>query len=141
MAEPVSARMIRNVITLSPDDALRTVVELELQKKIRHFPVVDAAGKLLGIVTDRDLKRALPSPLVAIDEDERERILDETKVSRIMTRDPVSVGPGTPIAEAVRLLLQKRVTGLPVVENGKLCGIFTAVDALNALLEKLDAEG
>ena len=141
MAEPVSARMVRNVITLSPDDSLRAVVELELQKKIRHFPVVDAAGKLLGIVTDRDLKRALPSPLVPLETDERERILDETKVSRIMTRDPVCVGPGTPIAEAVRVLLSKRVTGLPVIENGTLCGIFTAVDALKALLEKLDAEG
>ena len=94
MGETIAKRMIREVVTLSPDDTLRSAVELEIARKIRHFPVVDAGGKLLGIVTDRDLKRALPSPLTAMDIDERERMLDDTKISRVMTKDGMVLAGG-----------------------------------------------
>ncbi|HVO31224.1 MAG TPA: CBS domain-containing protein [bacterium] len=140
MSETVGTRMTKNPITLGANESLRTAVELELQKKIRHIPIVDAKGALVGILTDRDIKRALPSPVVHLDEDERERLLDETQLARIMTRDPMTVAPGTPVAEAVRSMLAKKVGGLPVVENGKLVGIFTQGDALRAYLERLERE-
>ncbi len=71
----------------------------------------------------------------------RERLLDETPISRIMTRDPIVVTPTTPVAEAIRTMLSKKVGGLPVVEHGALVGIFTETDALRAYLELLDANG
>lgn len=141
MAETVSNRMAKDPFTLAVTDSLRVAVELALQKKIRHFPVVDGTGKLIGIVSDRDIKRALPSPLEHLDEEARERLLDETQISRIMTRDPIAVTPSTPVAEAIRTMLAKKISGLPVVEHGVLVGVFTETDALRAYLELLDASG
>ena len=139
MGKTVGDRMIRDVFTLGPSDTLRAAVEIVLQKHIRHLPIVDGDGHLLGIITDRDVKRALPSPLVHVDEDSRESLLDETPVARLMTKDPVTVTPATTLADAVRLLVAKKIGGLPVVEHGKLVGIFTEIDALKAFLETLDA--
>lgn len=134
----VGQRMIRDVLTVKPDDPVRVAVELELQKKIRHFPVVDGAGRLVGVVTDRDLKRALPSPLLSLPDGEREAIIERIPISKVMTKDPMTVAPDLPLAEAVRLLVTKKIGGLPVIENGTLVGIFTATDALRAFLDTLD---
>lgn len=139
MAQTVGARMTRDVFTLAPADTLRAAVDLVMQKHIRHLPVVDGEGRVLGIVTDRDVKRALPSPLVHVDETAREKLLDDTPVARLMTKDPMTVTPGTPLADAVRTLVAKKIGGLPVVEHGKLVGIFTEVDALKTFLESLEA--
>ena len=139
MAETVADRMTKDVFTLTLKDTLRAAVELVMQKHIRHMPVVDGDGRVLGIVTDRDVKRALPSPLVHVDEDAREKLLDETPIARLMTKDPITVTPGTPLADAVRTIVSKKIGGLPVIEHGKLVGIFTEIDALKAYLELLDA--
>src|ERR1700733_931703 len=109
MSETVAQRMIKDPITLKFGDTLRTVVELEMQKRIRHFPVVDEQGHMKGIVTDRDIKRALPSPLLHLGEYSREKLLDETPIERIMTKSPITVAPGTPLAEAARIMLEKKV--------------------------------
>lgn len=140
--QTVRSRMTTTLITLGPDDSLRDAVALELQKKIRHLPVVEAGGrKLLGIVTDRDIKRALPSPLESDAREEYDQILDETKISRVMTKDPITVTPNTPLAEAVAIMHDRKIGGLPVVEDGKLVGIFTQTDALKICLELLQKAG
>jgi acetoin utilization protein AcuB len=140
MSETVAQRMARDPYTLKFGDTLRTAVELEMEKRIRHFPVVDEQGHLRGIVTDRDIKRALPSPLLHLGEDSREKLLDETPIERIMTKDPFTIAPATPLAEAARLMLDKKIGGLPVAEHGKLVGLITQGDLLRAFLERLDAE-
>ena len=138
----VRSRMTTTLITLGPEDSLRDAVALELQKKIRHIPIVEAGGrKLIGIVTDRDIKRALPSPLEMDAREEYEQILDETKLSRVMTKDPITVKPETSLADAVALMHDKKIGGLPVVEDGKLVGIFTQTDALKICLELLKKAG
>ena len=140
--EKVRSRMKTQLVTLKPEDPLRDAVSLEMQKKIRHIPVVDGAGKLLGIVTDRDIKRALPSPLTgALARQEYDDVLDKTAVSKVMTKEPASVSPDATLADAVKIMFEKKIGGLPVVENGKLVGIFTQTDALALCLELLQKKG
>ena len=140
--EKVRSRMKTELVTLGPEETLREAVTLELQRKIRHIPIVDGNGALLGIVTDRDIKRALPSPLTGqLAREEYDSVLDETKLSKVMTRDPMHVTPDTTLADAVKLMFEKKVGGLPVVEHGKLVGIFTQTDALKLCLELLGESG
>ena len=101
------------------------------------MPVVDAAGRLVGIVTDRDVRRALPSPLMDADPTERDAMVDNTPVSRVMTREPLTVEPGSPLTAAVRLICERKIGALPVVDDGRLVGIFTQTDALRAFLDVL----
>lgn len=137
MAHRVSQLMTSDVTTVSETDPLRVAVELIMMKKLRHLPVVGPDDTLTGIITDRDVKRALPSPLDR--NADREAIVDDTKVAQIMTRDPFVVSPETSVAEAVQILVERKIGGLPVVTNGKLVGIFTETDALRLLSNLLDA--
>jgi CBS domain-containing protein len=140
--EKVRSRMKTELVTLGATEKLREAVRLELQRKIRHIPIVDGDGRLLGIVTDRDIKRALPSPLTGqLAREEYDAVLDETELQKVMTRDPVSVSPDTTLSEAVQIMFEKKIGGLPVVEKGKLVGIFTQTDALALCLELLKKAG
>jgi CBS domain-containing protein len=135
----VADHMSSDVFTLLETDPLRTAVEQELSHHIRHFPVVDPGGRLVGILTDRDIKRALPTPLSHPSPQEVEEVLDGTQVGRLMTRDPDTVTSSTPIAEAVRRMLDRKIGCLPVVEGGRLMGVFTRGDALRAYLRTLES--
>jgi acetoin utilization protein AcuB len=105
--------------------------------KIRHLPV--ANGKLLvGLVSDRDIRRASPSLLSGIGKTEYEQVLDDTTVGRIMTREPFTVGENTSVEEAVRVLVERKFGSLPVVTGTDLVGIFTEIDALKVLLDQLN---
>jgi len=134
----VRDKMATDLTTLRDDDTLRTAVEAVLVRKIRHLPVVDGAGALMGIFTDRDLKRALPSPLSGLTPDDYERLLDQTPIARLMTREPVTLSPGDSLAQAVELMVERKIGGIPVVEGGRLVGIVTQTDALRELLGLLD---
>ena len=139
MLSKVRDYMISNVETLGPDNSMEEAVHLEMRRKIRHIPILDN-GKLVGILTDRDLKRAMPSLLTGTDRDVHERVLKTTHVSQIMTRSPTTVGPDSPLRDAVRVLVEKKFGALPVVEGGRLVGIITETDLLRAYLAILDRE-
>ena len=110
-----------------------------LTRRFRHVPVLGAEDRLVGILTDRDLRRALPSPLMEIDAAGREALVDDTPVSRVMTKDPTTIEPHATLEQAVGLLLERKIGALPVVDGGKLVGIFTETDALRAFLRMLHA--
>jgi acetoin utilization protein AcuB len=131
--------MTRDPLTLRDDDLLRQAVEVVMVRRIRHIPVLDRAGRLVGIVTDRDVQGTLPSPLSAAAPEEYEALLETTSLARIMTRDVITVAPDDLAAEAVETLLASRIDGLPVLEDGGVVGIFTVRDALRAYLELLRA--
>jgi len=131
--------MTRDPLTLRDDDLLRQAVEVVMVRRIRHIPVLDGAGRLVGIVTDRDVQGTLPSPLSAAAPEEYEALLETTSLAHIMTKDVITVAPDDLAAEAVETLLAGRIDGLPVLEAGRVVGIFTVRDALRAYLELLRA--
>jgi CBS domain-containing protein len=139
MAHRVRVRdfMTKDPVTLREDDLLRQAVEIVMVRRIRHIPVLDESGAVVGIVTDRDVQGTLPSPLSAAAPEEYEALLETTPLSRIMTRNVITVGADDLAAEAVETLLADRIDGLPVLEEGRLVGIFTVRDALRAYLEIL----
>ena len=128
--------MSRTVVTLTPEQTLRDAVELLRSKHIRHLPVVEDS-KLIGIVTDRDVKRATPSLLSGVDRDEYDRVLDETKIAQIMTREPMTVTPETGLKAAVKVFIDRKVGALPVVSGSQLVGIITEIDLLRVFHDML----
>jgi acetoin utilization protein AcuB len=133
--------MTGDPVTLPPDAPLREAVELVMVRRIRHIPIVDEARNLVGIITDRDVKRSLPSPLSLIAAEEYETILESTPVSRVMTREPITIGADAKVVEAVELMLSDKIGGLPVLDEARLVGMFTERDALRHYLELLRAAG
>ncbi len=123
-------------VTISEDESMGEALLLMRRHNIRHLPVVNGSI-LVGILTDRDLRRASPSLLSGIAEDRYQEVLDETSVARIMTREPFTVRLDTDLEEAVGVLVEKKLGSLPVVNGAELVGIFTEVDALRVLLEVL----
>ena len=125
--------MQKDVQTLTEESSLRDAINLSRKLRIRHIPIVGDGQDLIGIVSDRDIKRFTPSILTEKNAAEHERILQETPLSRIMTRDPLTVAPSTEIEDAVGILCRKKVGALPVVVNGKLVGIISETDMLRVL--------
>lgn len=132
----VSARMAKNVVTASPGTSLREARKLMLENKIRHLPVVNGYGLLVGIVSDRDMRSAMPSSLLGREEYEKalERVLDYT-VDDIMTEDPLTISIYYTIQDTLLVMRQKRVGALPVIdENGYLKGILSTRDLLSSFV-------
>ncbi len=132
----VSKWMSPKVLTLLPTDSISTAIHLMKEKRIRRIPVVNESGKLVGIVSDRDLKDVSPSRATTLDIWELHAVLDKLKIGDIMTKKPVTVSPETPIERAAQIMLEKRVEGLPVLDaKGALVGILTEGDVFKALVE------
>ena len=125
-----------SVVTVTPAQTLREAGDLLRSKHIRQLPVVED-GRLIGIITDRDLKRAMPSVLSGIDREEYDRILDDTRVAQFMTREPMTLTPDTPLKAAVRIFITQKIGALPIVDNSRLVGIVTQIDALRAFYDVL----
>jgi len=123
----------KNVITVRTSDSLLTASKLLREKGIRHLPVVDAAGRLAGMLTDRDIKRASASEATSLEIHELLYLLDKLDVSKVMTKKPVSVTPQTPVSEAAALMVRHKIGCLPVVDGGRLAGIVTEIDMLRVL--------
>lgn len=130
----VEKRMKRDPVTLSPDDSFRHAMTLIRQKGVRHLPVVEG-NRLVGIVTDRDIRQASPSPATSLEIHELHYLLEKIKIREIMTKKVYTVAPDTPIEEAARLMLQHRIGGLPVLQDGNLVGIITETDILTAFVD------
>jgi acetoin utilization protein AcuB len=132
--------MRSSVVTIGPDAAVRNAAELMIARQIRHLPVVTASGRLIGIVTDRDLRQVLFSSVG------QERLglgveaVGELAVRDVMTWAVVTVGPGTDVRAAARLMHEQKIGALPVTENGRLVGILTESDVLATLDEALRAQ-
>lgn len=133
----VSDRMTSEVVTLNEEQSLRDALTLQQRHKIRHIPVV-ADGSIVGILTDRDLKRASPSLLSGIDQERYDELLDTTPVAQVMTRDPRTVSPETSLKDVAKILIEGKFGALPVIEKNSLVEIITEIDLLRALHDLLD---
>ncbi len=126
--------MNRDLVTVEPDESFRTAMHLIRQKGIRHLPVVEGK-RLVGMVTDRDLRQASPSGATSLSIHELHYILEKLTIREIMTKQVVSVRPDQTVEDAALLLLGHRIGGLPVVRDGELLGIITETDILQAFLQ------
>lgn len=131
--------MTPNPVTVTPRNAIRTAINLMREGGYRRLPVVDR-GRLVGIITDRDLRRAANSPFVVREQWYDNFILDHIEVGSCMTPNPMTVDPSTPVAEAARLMRDHKIGGLPVMADGQLVGIITETNLLDFLIEILVAE-
>jgi len=135
----VSRSMTRKVITVDPEKTVFEAQELMAKNSIRHLPVIDANQKLVGIVTDRDIRSAMPYNFIkdSCSQEQREQICALT-VKDIMTRDPLSISPAYTIQDALLMIQNSKVGALPVVDdNGKLSGILSVRDLLRAFINVL----
>ncbi|MCE5335740.1 MAG: CBS and ACT domain-containing protein [Desulfobacteraceae bacterium] len=119
----VSHWMSTDLITIKKEASIQEALALMKQESIRHLPVVDSEKKLLGWVTDADLRGVLIASM-----------LEELTLEDVMIRKPFTVHPEMPLEEAARILLDRRVGGLPIVKDGILVGIITVVDILSAFI-------
>ena len=130
-------RIQRKPITISPDASFFEARNLIHEKGIRHLPVVDKNNKLVGIVTDRDIRQAAPSDATLLSVQELNYLLGKLKISAFMTpKDKlITITPDALIEEAVQLMHDHKIGSLPVVEGEKLYGIFTETDVLDHFVD------
>lgn len=135
----ISRSMVSQVITITKEASLLEAREKMLAHTIRHLPVVDADGRLVGIVTDRDLRSAMPYRMFKNGgtAEEREQIAQLT-VGDIMTPDPLTISPDHTLQDALLLIQKKKVGAFPVVDaGGRLTGILSVRDLLRAFTNVL----
>jgi acetoin utilization protein AcuB len=127
----------KSPVTISPEASFYEARNLIHEKGIRHLPVTDKNNVLVGIVTDRDIRQAAPSDATLLSVQELNYLLGKLKVSSFMTPKAklITITPDTLIEEAVQLMHDNKIGCLPVVEGGKLYGIFTETDALDHLVD------
>ena len=113
--------MSKEVISVDASEAMKDASQLLREHKIRMLPVMDK-GKLVGVVTDRDLKRASASDANALDVYELLYLLSKIRVREIMTQDPVTVPPDFTVEETAEILLKHRNSGVPVVDSDAVGG-------------------
>lgn len=128
----VNDLMTVNPVTVSPEMTLRTVVEMMKSEGCRQFPVMDN-GKLVGIVTDRDVRLAMNSPIILHGRWQDETLLNKATVESCMTPNPISISPDMPAYRAAEMLSIYKFGAIPVVDQEELVGIITVTDFLNYL--------
>lgn len=133
--ELVRVWMTKNVLTADPSTTLPEAHQLMMAHKIRRLPVVEKNGRLLGIVTLGDVRGAQPSEATSLSMWEMNYLLANLKLKKIMTPNPVTIGPEATIGEAARLMLENKVSGLPVIDGErKVIGIITESDIFSMVV-------
>ena len=133
--------LVRDIMQAHPVSAtletrLPHLLRLLQRRGFRHVPVVDA-GKLVGIVSDRDIKQAMISAASMTEGRERDRLLDELTAGQIMARAVVTIGPMFGVDEAARLMATRKISALPVTEEDRLVGIVTETDVLQLFVRAM----
>ena len=120
--------MSREVHTLGRNDQLSIADDLIQQQRIRHLPVLDEGGELVGILSQRDLFRGALAKALGYGSSQQEKMLAMLVVKEVMTTEVLTAGPDTPLSEAAAVMQKNKIGSLPVVQGGKLVGIVTEGD-------------
>ncbi len=138
----IDKSMTREVIAINPETTIAEAAGLLARHRIRHLPVTASDGKLVGIVTDRDIRSAMPSSVATGEEAEKERErVAQRQVKDIMTTKVVTVSPMNTLEDALLLMQQTKVGGFPVVDaHGLLLGIISIRDLMRAFINVLGIE-
>lgn len=134
----VGERMSKPVLTTTPDLPITEVLATMKQDHIRRMPVMHD-GKLVGIVSDKDLLNASPSPATSLSVWEMNYLLSKITVKDVMTKKVLTVDVNTPIEEAARIMADNKIGGMPVLRDGKVVGIITETDLFKVFLELMGA--
>ena len=134
----VGERMSRPVISVTPETPINEALAMFKEEHIRRAPVMKD-GKLVGIVSERDLINASPSPVTTLSIWEMNYLISKVTVSQVMSKKVITVDQDTPIEEAARIMADKKIGGVPVVSAGKLVGIITETDLFKTFLELMGA--
>lgn len=129
--------MHTDLITVSPDTSLVDARALVAEKQIDHLLVVDDKKKLVGIVSDRDLKKYWASPATSLSTHELNYLLQQVLISMVMVKTVVTVPTSTTIERAALIMQQHHISALPVMEEDELVGIITSFDVVNVLLQAI----
>lgn len=130
----VRYRMTANPYTVTPDSTIADTLELMRTKQVRRVPVVKDK-KLVGIISERQLLEVSPSPATTLSVFEINYLLSKTKIESVMSKNVITVSPGTLLEEAALLMREHDIGGLPVVEDDRLVGIITETDIFDAFIE------
>ncbi len=134
----VGERMSRPVISVSPDQPINEVLAMFKEEHIRRAPVMKD-GKLVGIVSERDLLNASPSSVTTLSVWEMNYLISKVKVKSVMSKKVITVDKDIPIEEAARIMADRKIGGLPVVSAGKVVGMITETDLFKIFLELMGA--
>ncbi len=134
----VGERMTHPVITIRPDMPIVDALNLMKRERIRRTPVVKD-GKLVGIVSDKDLLNASPSPATSLSVWEMNYLLSKITVKDVMTKNVLTVSEDTPIEMAARIMADNKIGGLPVLRGEQIVGIITETDLFKIFLEMMGA--
>jgi len=128
--------MVQPVVSVSPSTPVADAYNMMMQKSIRRLLVVEH-DRLVGIVTLGDLREARPSPATSLSIYELNYLLAKLTVGQVMTHNPFTVSPNTPIPTAARIMMERKVSGLPVVDEDKRpVGIITESDIFRMLIDQ-----
>ncbi|MEP0806264.1 MAG: CBS domain-containing protein [Chloroflexota bacterium] len=134
----VGDRMSRPVISVSPETPISDALVMFKKEHIRRAPVMKD-GKLVGIVSEKDLLNASPSSATTLSVWEMNYLISKVKVKNVMTKKVVTVNRDTPIEEAARIMADKKIGGLPVVDGERVIGMITETDLFKVFLELMGA--
>lgn len=134
-----SDRMSHPVITITPQASLDDAWQLMSQEKISRLPVVDKKGKMIGIITEKQILRYSPSLATTLDVWEIKGAMSRMTVDKVMSAEVITITADTPIEEAARIMIDNGISGIPVVENDQLVGMIAETDLFKAFLEVLGA--
>ena len=126
--------MSRKVVSISADDTLRIVREIMEEGSVRHLPVV-RSGELVGVVSQRDLLKASLSNVMGIPAEEQNLFLEGVSISEVMSAPPVTIGPDATVQAAARVMAERKIGCLPVVNGAEFVGILTETDVLRHFAE------
>jgi acetoin utilization protein AcuB len=135
----VGERMTRDPVIIRDDTPIDEAMKIMRDNKVRRLPVLNNKGALVGIVSERDLLYASPSPATSLSIHELHYLISKIKVSDVMVTEVITVTEDTPLEEAARIMADNKIGGLPVMSNGELVGIITETDLFKIFLELLGA--
>jgi acetoin utilization protein AcuB len=130
--------MQANVVTVTPRTMLHEAITLTRERGIRHLPVLDGA-ELVGIVSDRDLKRAMASPATGLAAHESASLMERVAMRDVMTHPVITIGGAFPVEEAARVMVKEKISALPVTAAARLVGIVTETDLMRLFVRALGA--
>ena len=135
----VKERMSRHPITVRPEASLHDGLRIMRESKVRRLPVLDKDGKLVGIVLERDLLYASPSPATSLSVYEMNYLISRITIRDLMAREVITIEEDCPLEEAARIMVDNDIGGLPVMRGGQLVGMITESDLFKIFLELLGA--